>query len=113
MLPSATQDTGIVLGVVQQLLRGMLRKDCAYKRAGVVLMDLARPEDLQADLFRPAMIGDPALMSTIDKINRRFGSGKIAPAATAQPVRPQWAMRQQRLSPCFTTRLSDLPRATC
>ncbi|MFN3310076.1 MAG: Y-family DNA polymerase [Thermomonas sp.] len=112
-LPSATQDTRVVLAAVQSLLRGMLRKGCAYKRAGVVLMDLARPEELQADLFRPAMIGNAELMATIDRINRRFGSGKIAPAATAQPVRPQWAMRQLRLSPCFTTRLSDLPRARC
>jgi DNA polymerase V len=76
-------------------------------------MDLARPADLQADLFRPSLTGNPALMDTMDRINRRFGRGRIGPAATGWQEKPQWGMRQERLSPCYTTRLTDIPRATC
>lgn len=112
-LPAATQDTRVVLAAVRLLLQGLLRRGCAYKRAGVALMDLARPADLQADLFRPSMTGNPALMGAIDRINRRFGRGRIGPAATGWREKPQWGMRQERLSPCYTTRLADLPRATC
>lgn len=112
-LPSATADTRVVLSVVRRLMRGMLREGCAYKRAGVVLVDLARPEDLQADLFAPASTGNDVLMGTLDRINRRYGRGTAGIGASGWQVKPAWGMRQHQLSPHYTTQLSDLPRARC
>lgn len=112
-LPTSTADTRVVLAIAGRMLRSMLRAGYAYKRAGVALMDLARPQDLQTDLFAPATIGDDALMDTLDRINRRFGRGSVGLGATGWQVKPGWGMRQQQLSRCYTTRLSDLPRAVC
>lgn len=112
-LPCATADTGIVLSVIRGLLRGFLRDGYAYKRAGVFLQDLARPEKRQGDLFNPAVVGNAKMMDTLDRINRRFGRGSIGFAATGWQERPEWGMRQRQLSPCYTTRMADLPRATC
>lgn len=112
-MPQATSDTRIVLGAVRLLLRNFLREGYGYKRAGVFLHDLARPTDLQSDLFQPAIAGDPKMMGTIDTINRRFGRGAIGFAATGWQERPSWGMRQASLSPCYTTRLRDLPVASC
>ena len=112
-MPRATSDTRIILAVVRLLLRNFLRDGYAYKRAGVYLQDLARPVDLQADLFQPATAGDPKMMETLDRINRRFGRGSIGFAATGWQEKPEWGMRQQQLSPSFTTRLSDIPRVLC
>ena len=112
-LIAATSDTRMVLSVVRLLMRGMLKKGVPYKRGGVALLDLARPEDRQADLFAPATVGNDQLMATLDKINRRFGRGTIGFGATGWQEKPDWGMRQHHLSPCYTTRLADIPRARC
>lgn len=112
-LPAATADTRMGLSVVRLLLRGFLKEGVAYKRAGVALMDLARPPDLQHDLFLPPTIGDPALMDVLDGINRRFGRGMAGFGASGWQRSPEWAMRQQSLSPHYTTRVADLPLAFC
>jgi DNA polymerase V len=98
---------------VTLLLRKMLRKGFAYKRAGIMLLDLARPADVQGDLFAPAMTGNTELMGTIDHINRRFGRGTAGFGSTGWRERPDWGMRQNNLSPCYTTRWADLPHAHC
>ena len=112
-MPRATSDTSMVLGVIRVLQRGFLRDGCAYKRGGVVLHDLARPAELHADLFNPAIAGNAAMMETMDKINRRYGRGSLGLAATGWQVKPLWGMRQNNLSPQFTTRLADVPTALC
>lgn len=112
-LPQSTQDTRLVLQAVRLLGRRFLRDDCAYKRAGVALLDLARPSQLQPDLFRPALAGNQELMATVDAINRRFGRGSAGFAATGWRHAPAWRMRQHNVSPHYTTRWSDLPRAMC
>lgn len=111
MRPSA--DTRLVLALVSRLRRGLLRKGCAYKRAGVWLCDLARPDALQGDLFTSATAGDARLMATVDAINRRFGRNTLGLAATGWQHRPDWGMRQQHLSPCYTTCAAELPRVMC
>ncbi|MGV8931961.1 MAG: Y-family DNA polymerase [Luteimonas sp.] len=112
-LPTATFDTSVVLSLVRRLQRGMLRDGVAYKRAGIALMDLARPQDLQGDMFSPAVVGNAAMMDTMDLINRKFGSGSVGLAASGWQKDAPWNMRQRSLSPCYTTRLSDLPRVSC
>lgn len=112
-MPIATADTRIVLGVVRLMLQGLLRQGIPYKRAGVALLDLARPEDRQGELFNPAVIGNDAMMATMDRINRRFGRGTIGFGATGWQERPAWGMKQLSLSPCYTTRIRDIPVAHC
>lgn len=112
-MPIATADTRIVLGVVRLLLQGLLKEGIPYKRAGVALLDLARPEDRQGDLFNPAVIGNDTMMATMDRINRRFGRGTIGFGATGWQEKPAWGMKQLSLSPCYTTRIRDIPVAHC
>ena len=112
LLP-ATSDTRTVLAHVSRMMVNLLRRGYAYKRAGVALLDLARPESVQADLFSPATVGDDKLMATLDDINRRFGRGTVGLGATGWQKRPVWGMRQQNVSPCYTTRWADVPIASC
>lgn len=113
VLPASTSDTRVVLVAVRAMMRGMLRAGFGYKKAGICLMDLSRPENLQTDLFAPATMGNRELMATVDRINRKFGTGSAGFAASGWEVRPAWGMRQLQRSPRFTTRISDLPRASC
>jgi DNA polymerase V len=112
-LPSATSDTRIVLNTVRQLSTGFMRKGHGYKKAGVYLTDLARPDQLQADLFAPACVGDDKLMATLDAINRRFGRNVAGLGASGWKRKAPWHSRQESLSARFTTSWSDLPRVTC
>lgn len=112
-LSAPTNDTRLVLSAVREMLRGMLRDGYSYKKAGVCLIDLARPGELQGDLFSPTTVGDPALMSTLDAINRKFGRGTAGLGASGWQDKPAWGMRQRQLSPHYTTRIRDLPRASC
>jgi len=112
-LPAATSDTMLVLGVVRRLLRGLLQEGIGYKKAGVALLDLARPEDVQQDLFAPAVAGDQRLMDTLDQINRKFGRGVAGLGASGWKDKPAWGMRQHMLSPNYTTSFHELPRVLC
>lgn len=112
-LPRPTGDSRVVLAMLRVLLRGFLRDRIGYKKAGVMLHDLGRPERLQGDLFGGATLGDPALMQVVDRINERYGRGAAGFGATGWQERPAWGMRQQTLSPCYTTRFTDLPSAHC
>ncbi|MEJ2791002.1 MULTISPECIES: Y-family DNA polymerase [unclassified Pseudoxanthomonas] len=111
--PTATSDSRMVLRAIRRLMAGMLRSGYGYKKAGVTLTDLARPSELQGDLFSPATVGDDRLMATLDQINRKFGRGVAGLGASGWQAKPAWGMRQQMLSPCYTTSVHDLPRATC
>lgn len=111
-LPVATADSRVVLGTVRRLT-GLLRTGYGYKKAGVTLTDLARPSDVQGDLFSPSTVGDERLMATLDQINRKFGRGVAGLGASGWNPQPLWGMRQQMLSPCYTTSVRDLPRALC
>ena len=111
--PSATADTRVVLTAVSYLMGKMLRSGHGYKRAGVALLDLARPEALHGDLFSAPTMGNPLLMSALDGINRKFGRNSIGFAASGWKEKPEWGMRQNSLSPSYTTRWADLPMARC
>lgn len=111
--PVATSDTRLVLALARRMVEGIAKPGYAYKKAGVMLFDLARPDALQADLFSPPTVGDEILMSTLDSINKRFGRSTVKFAAAHARHDAPWRMRQRNLSPCYTTRLSDLPRVNC
>ena len=93
--------------------RRFLREGCGYKKAGIWLTDLARPRDLQGDLFSPPTAGDDRLMATLDAINRRFGRGTVGFASSGWQHSPRWGMRQENLSQRFTTCAAELPIAVC
>ena len=112
-LPWPTMDSRMVLRAVDVMLQGFLQPGCQYKKAGAWLMDLSREEVQQGDLFDSHLADNPLLMRAMDAINRRFGRGTIGLGASGWRKRPQWAMRQEHLSPCYTTSLVGLPVAWC
>jgi DNA polymerase V len=112
-LPQSTADTRAVLESVRYLIRGMLKKGYSYKKCGVGLLDLSRPEDLQPDLFQSPPMGSSAVMDTLDAINRKFGRGTAGFAASGWKAKPAWGMRQKNVSPYFTTKWGDIPTTVC
>lgn len=105
-----TADSLALIGTATRAARAMWREGYRYAKAGIVLLDLYQPHDLPvADLFATR---DPersrALMTALDAVNGRFGRNTVRPGAVA--ATPAWGMRRGNLSPCYTTRISDILR---
>lgn len=77
-----------------------------YKKAGVVIMDFTPNCDVHLSLFENSNPKHNRLMKVIDLINQSFGQQKIKLAS--QDQKRVWKMKQERLSPRYTTRLSDV-----
>lgn len=104
----ATADSLALIASATRAAASLWRDGYRYAKAGVLLLDLYRPQDLPvADLFASR---DPerskALMTALDAVNARYGRDTLRPGAVRQG--PSWSMRRANLSPCYTTRLDDL-----
>jgi DNA polymerase V len=86
--------------------RRLWRPGYRYAKAGVILLELHRPEELPAAMF-PSR--DPKrsarIMAAMDATNQRYGRDTLHPG-NVRPS-PRWSMRRARLSPSYTTRLND------
>lgn len=109
-LPSPTDDTRVFLNAVSQGLNRIYRKGYNYKKAGIMLYDIRDPDQVQLDMFnRP--IGDPRLMSVIDKINDRFGK-ETAKFAMQGNTHKKWAMHSENKTPAYTTRFDEVVKVS-
>lgn len=105
--PAPTASTPDILAAVRPAAARLFVEGRRYRRAGVLLCGV-EPASGAADLFA----GDPSdskgakLSAALDAVNARFGRGTVFLAATGT-VRP-WKMKRGMLSPCPTTRWTDL-----
>ena len=74
-----------------------------------MLLDLSPAADAVGSLFDDGPLENRPLMQALDRINGRFGRGSIGLGLTARTA--EWRMRQERLSPRYTTRWRDLAAA--
>lgn len=109
--PAPTSDSREILGVASALVRGMYRPRMAFKKAGVGLLDLTERDLQQADLFAEVAPRAQALMEVLDKANSRFGRGTMGFASSGWRAKPKWAVRQEHVSPAYTTRWDQLLKA--
>ena len=78
----------------------------SYKKAGVLIMDFIPENQVQLSLFENSNPKHGSLMQVIDKVNNRFGQQKIR--LSIQDQKRVWKMKQEKLSPCYTTRIQDI-----
>ncbi|HAR72944.1 MAG TPA: SOS mutagenesis and repair protein UmuC, partial [Flavobacteriaceae bacterium] len=77
-----------------------------YKKAGVIVSAITPDNQAQMNLFHTESPKHKALMSVMDKLNASYGDHMLKLAS--QDVRRKWKMKQERLSPCYTTRFTDI-----
>jgi DNA polymerase V len=77
-----------------------------YKKAGVIIMDFTPDSEIQLNLFENSNPKHVHLMKVVDKINQSFGQQKIKLAG--QDLKRVWKMKQEKLSPRYTTRLDEV-----
>ncbi len=110
-LDPESDDTLQITRYALWILKRIYRPGFAYAKAGVMLTGLQPRGTVQRHLFRtdPDPLTRAALNETMDRINARWGRGtmRTASAGTTQ----DWKMRQNHLSPAWTTRWPDIPVA--
>jgi DNA polymerase V len=108
-LPTPTQDTRVIIGAANRLLKEIFRAGYAYQKAGVQLTQI-QPAAVpgQQDLFDaglPGRVQSEKLMAAVDQINRRFPKGIVLAAAG---FRQDWRPKAEKLSPRYTTNWREL-----
>ena len=71
-------------------------------------MGLTPTNEKQLNLFHADQNKHDTLMTTIDRLHRRFGPNRIKLAN--QDLKATWKMRQEHLSSRYTTELTDIIR---
>ena len=89
-------------------LEGIYREGLAYKRAGVMLLDLVEAGQAPQSLFDRPDPKDDKLIEAFDAINDRLGPGSIQFGRAVHAA--GWQSSSAFRSPCYTTRWEDIPR---
>jgi DNA polymerase V len=110
-LPNASSDMRLLVRAALFGLRKIYRPGYAYKKAGVMLMGIGEAQVKQGSLLLEHGSGNRSerLMKAVDSLNRRYGRNSISVFSPPSPK--SWAMRRDVMSPCYTTRWSDVPVA--
>lgn len=102
-LPFPTSDTSKLIKHACIGLSEIYRKGYKYKKAGIVLRDLASDSRCQMTLFDyKNKKQSKEIMRVLDSINKRFGSDSVRYAATGSTQNQKWKTVFQRRSPSYT-----------
>jgi DNA polymerase V len=112
-LPSATQDSRVIISAANRLLKEIFKPGYNYQKCGVQLSHI-QPENQpgQFDLFEIGRhrTDDKQLMDVMDRINRRFPKA-ISLAATG--FDKTWKAKSERISQRYTTDWRELVCVKC
>jgi DNA polymerase V len=96
--------------IIRAALRGLdliFKPDYLYMKCGVTVNDLVPESAVQASCFDLAdRTKNGRVMETVDKINRRIGKEVVRSAV--QGFERSYRLKAEYLSPCYTTRMSDI-----
>ena len=104
-LPYPTNDSIKIVKRSLEGIRKIYRKGYRYKKAGVILYGLTNANKTRGLLDNDRENSD-VIMSTLDRINHRYGSSTIRLAS--EGITKSWRMKREKVSPCYTTRFDEL-----
>lgn len=106
-LPVPTNDTTELINFALRALNSIFKLGYNYKKAGVIVSEIVPERPLQADLFDTRdRKRFNKIMGVMDSLNDSYGKQKIKIAS--QGFDRKWKLKNEKLSPCYTTKLSDV-----
>lgn len=112
-LPFGTNSTltiaNAAIDMLKQLHKG--NEHLKFKKAGVIVTGLTDENKKQFQLFDEENPKHLALMKTIDRLNNKVGTNKVK--LGSQNLTLTWNMKQNHLSPKFTTNFNDILEIQC
>jgi DNA polymerase V len=94
----------------QKALNEIFKTGYHYKKAGVILMGITQDQTQQLSMFEYENPKHKVLMQVLDKMNIKMGE-KVK--FGGQDLKRKWKMRQEHLSPCYSTNLNDIITVNC
>jgi DNA polymerase V len=110
-LPYPTDSSLIISDKAVKAVMTIFKEGIKYKRAGVIVAGIVPRDNYQLDIFEHENPKHRPLMSAIDKLNRKYSADKIK--LGNQDLKRTWKMRQERLSPRYTTDINDIITIKC
>ncbi|MEZ4796873.1 MAG: Y-family DNA polymerase [Flavobacteriaceae bacterium] len=89
-----------------EAVSSIFKEGIKYKRAGVIVTGIVPTYNHQLDMFEHENPKHKPLMTAIDGINKKYKDYKIK--FGNQDLKRTWKMRQERLSPRYTTNINDI-----
>ncbi len=89
-----------------QALKRIFKSGYRYKKAGVIIQDFTPENATQLTFFENSDSRHVPLMQVMDRLNVSYGQQKVR--LGSQDTKRIWKMKQERLSPRYTTKLSDI-----
>lgn len=105
-LPYATSSSLELSNFAIAALKKIYKPDYMYKKAGVIIQDFTPEDNVQTTLFNTRNENHIPLMKTIDRLNASLGQQKIR--LGSQDLKRVWKMKQEKLSPRYTTNLNEI-----
>jgi len=109
-IPFPTSSTFELNKYAQKALDEIFAPGYKYKKAGVILMGISKDETQQLSMFEYENPKHKVLMRTLDILNLKLGD-KVKFAS--MDLKRKWKMRQDSLSPSFSTNLKDIITINC
>ena len=107
ILDVPTNDSMEIISQALSVLKRIYKDGFNYKKAGVIVGDIVSEESRQLSLFTTQDIFKTKnIMNAMDDINRKMGRNKVRLAV--QGFDRKWRLKQEKLSPCYTTRFEDV-----
>ena len=108
-----TNDSMEIIKASKMLLQAIYKEGLIYAKSGVIVGDIVPADQVQLNLFY-SQNGEEKrkdLYKSVDFINQTMGRNKIQ--ILGQGMANKWKLKQENLSPCYTTRWTDLLRVHC
>ena len=103
-----TNDSRVLIQQAKRMMSSLFRAGYRYQRCGVGLLEIIDETFLQDDLFTSGQsVKSEKLMNVTDDINKKYG--RDVAVFGAEGLSGKWSMRQNYLSPQYTTKWRDLP----
>jgi DNA polymerase V len=105
-LPYPTNSSLIISKYAVKAVASIFKKGIKYKRAGIIVTGLVPTDNHQLNFFEAQNPKHTRLMKAIDNLNSKLGDYKIK--LGNQDLERTWKMRQEHLSPRYTTQINEL-----
>ncbi len=112
-LPYATNSTLTISNAATAILKELYvgNENIKFKKAGVIVTEFIDENKKQLQLFEEENPKHLALMKAMDVINAKIGDRKVKLAS--QDLKVTWNMKQNHLSPNYTTKFKEILEIKC
>jgi DNA polymerase V len=110
-LPFFTNSSITICNYAIKGVEELYKKGYNYKKAGVIVMGINSEKEHQFSLFNDENPKHKTLMKVIDTLNLKFRKPKVKIAN--QDLKKTWKMKQEHLSPRYTTAIDEIIEIKC